>query len=552
MASTSAVIDKNDVTKLVAMAASGKTPDGKICIFNDKATKGLSLRAQGSKASWVVKHGGTNSSITIAFSYPVTETRYMSALSKVQELATVVRMMLETGEKDIVKDFLAAYHMRRIEIEKSKGKDNNLARSLLPVFKAERAAQAAALASEAADDAWTFKQCVDEAILAKAAANAAKRIAIKEKTKKDMELTFRRPAFASILKKKVTEITKRDIEAVRDEVFVSTGPGPSSAMKVINYTKSVMGYCAGYCAQSGLSDADPWWKLLKIPYELEPRDREPSIQEVVQTLILAEEYLAKPLPGRVFSEPGVGHAVLAGLWWIILTCQRIDAGLSLLPYNIVEDQERPGSGWLIAAWDAAEMKGGKTFVLPVPERAWKFIENFRLQGKDAAKSEWAFPSDAVPEVHVSQSGVYRIIYRLAGKDKAPKSRRKEGSRKYTVPERGERRNLLTENGIDWWSGHDIRRTISTYMTKHRMPGGASAILAHEVEDDTRLRATDAAKKRLDFQKERAAKITETAYGAEAQFIELKSLAMKKWTDAILDEYERQKGLNVIQFVQAAE
>ncbi len=534
------------------MASTASTPDGKIFIYSDRATKGLSLRAQGSKASWVVKHG-SDSSITIAYAYPETELRYMSALSKVQELASVVRMMLEAGDKEIVKDFLAAYHMRRVEIEKSKGKDNNLARSLLPEFKAGKIADASKLAAEAEDNVWTFGQCVTEAIAAKSKPNASKKIAISDKTKKDMKLTFDRSAFVPVLKKKVTEVTKRDIEAVRDEVFTTVGRGPSSAMKVVAYTKSVLSYCADYVSQSGITDIDHWWRLMKNPYELESRDREPTIEEIVRTLILAEEYLDKPLPGRVFGDPGVGHAALAGLWWIVLTAQRVDAGLSLLPYNLVEDQQRPGSGWLLAGWDGVAMKAGKTFVLPIPARAWNFIERFRQRGKHIEDSEWAFPSDKKPGVHVSQSGVYRILYRLAGKDALvqPK-RRKEGARQYTTPPRGDRRDLLEENGIAWWSGHDVRRTLGTEMTSRRMPGGASAILAHEVADDSRLRTNDAARKRLDFQMQRAAKITSVAYGAESQFIELKSLAMTEWTNAILDEYDRQTGRNVVSFVSAAE
>ncbi|MBY5408877.1 hypothetical protein HFO98_10385 [Rhizobium leguminosarum] len=553
MASDSGIIDKNDVMLICRMASTGRPPDGKIYIYNDKATKGLSLRAQGSKASWVVKHGGSDSSITIAYAHPETELRYMSALSKVQELASVIRMMLETGDKDIVKDFLSAYHMRRVEIEKSKGKDNNLARSLLPEFKSNKVAEAAALASEIADNVWSFGRCVTEAITVKSAPNAANKISIRGKTKRDMELTFNRPAFAEVLKKKVTEVTKRDIEAVRDDVFKTVGKGPSSAMKVVAYTKSVLGYCAGYASQSGLSDVDHWWELLKNPYQIEARERQPSIKDIVKTLVLAERYLDQSLPGRVFGDAGVGHGALAALWWIVLTAQRVDAGLSLRPFNVVEDQERPGSGWLLAGWDGVEMKAGKSFVLPIPARAWSFIEQFRQQGKNIKDSDWAFPSDKKAGVHVSQSGVYRILYRLAGKDALvqPK-RRKEGARRYTVPARGGRCDLLEENGIQWWSGHDVRRTLGAEMTNRRMPGGASAILAHEVNDDSRLKFSETARKRLDFQKERAAKITAVAYGAESQFIELKSLAMTEWTNAVLDEYDRQAGRNVIPFVEAAE
>lgn len=540
MAAKCTAIDKNDVIAAVRMTKTG-TPDGKIFVHTDKSTRGLMLRVQGKKAAWVVKY--KNDTATIAYAHPDDEPRYVSALSKVQELARVVRTMLENGDKDQVPSYLASYYLERAA-DTSKNKTGTAKQALVSMKAA------------VASDAWTLSDCVDAAIAMKTAPDAKKKIKITPNTVKDMRGTFNRPAFKTAMRKPVLSLTVGDIEAVRDEVYKNVGPSP--AIKVISYTRSVLNFCRKYHSKSGLSTVERWWEMLDAPYEIEARERQPSIKEVVQTMILAEEYLTKPLPGRAFSTNGVNYASLSALWWIVLTCQRVDAGLSLHPYNVVEDCERPGSGWLLASWDASDMKGGKTFVLPIPERAWNFINGFRKNGKVVGSEEWAFPSDKKPEVHTSASGTYRIIYRLAARDALvqnmpnKKNVRSSGDgRKWTPPERTERQDLLAANDIQWWSHHDLRNTLSTYLSQRRMPGGASAILAHEVKDDTRLKASAADRSRLDFQKERAAKITQTAYGAETQFIELKSLAMEEWTTAILDEYDRQKAVQK-EFLEAAE
>ncbi|WP_322886495.1 hypothetical protein U8C31_18175 [Sinorhizobium medicae] len=530
MSVKSSPITQSDVSAAIRMTKTG-TPDGKIFVRTDGATRGLMLRVQAKKAAWVVKY--KNDSATIAYAYPESEPRYMSALSKVQELARVVRTMLENGDKDQVGPYLTSYYLER-QTDKSKNKIGS-AKNALATMKA-----AVAL------DAWTLSDCVDAAIKMKTAPDAKKKIKIKPSGEKDMRTTFKRPAFKAAMSKPVLHLSIKDIEAVRDTVYRESGPSP--AIKVVTYTRSILNFCRMYHSKSGLQTIDRWWEMLDAPYEVAARDRQPSIQEVVRTMILAEEYLDKPLPGRAFATNGVRPGSLAALWWIVLTCQRVDAGLSLLPYNVVEDEERPGSGWLLAGWDAADQKGGKSFVLPVPERAWQFVEGWRQKSQTASSSEWAFPSEVKPNVHISASGTYRIIYRLAGRDKLvqAKSNKKidrsvvEAKRKWTAPTRTERRNLLDEAGIRWWSHHDLRNTLTSYMSQKRMPGGASAILAHEVKDDTRLRVSQSDRQRLDFQRERAAKITQTAYGAESQFIELKSLAMEAWTTAVLDEYDRQK------------
>jgi len=188
------------------------------------------------------------------------------------------------------------------------------------------------------------------------------------------------------------------------------------------------------------------------------------------------------------------------------------------------------------------MKAGVTQMLPIPPRAAKLLEGIRAKANRHGSEAWAFPSDRDPEKHATPSGVYRILYRLAGRDALlqPEAKRSSSTRKR--PERTTpRRDLLAEAGIEWWSGHDVRRTLQEILDSAGMPGGASVILAHEMKSDINLTATMTEQQREDFMRNRVAKITRAAYGA-AQYPKLKAEAMQVWTDVLLDEYERQKAL----------
>ena len=115
--------------------------------------------------------------------------------------------------------------------------------------------------------------------------------------------------------------------------------------------------------------------------------------------------------------------------------------------------------------------------------------------------------------------------------------------KRTFKERSTRRDLLAENGIEWWSLHDVRRTIQMTLDETGIPGGTSVILAHEMKSDIDLTLTMSPQQREEFMRNRVARITNLAYGA-AQFGKLKAEAMQIWTDKLLDEYERQRGFQI--------
>ena len=536
MASESVHIDDIYIQKIRSLFSSGELPAPGIRIINDKTTPGLRLQIEGKKASWVVKT--SKNSKTIGCIHPSDAPRCLSALSKVRALALEVKLYLDNNQQDKCKPFLDHYYANKAGSIKQASDAANayLAKRVEEVKEAARV------------KTLTLRECFEKTIEEKRVPSHVQHIS--KAMKKDMEITLNRPLFETIMKKEAKDVTQDDIEKVRDDVMKearSKGQkGISPSNKIIVHTRSALDYCARYIhGESGLDGRHPWWKFLSVKHKNTPRDRCPSIKDVVKTLILAENYLDKPLPGRANRMAGVSPGTLAGLWWIVLTAQRADAGLSLRTHNIGEDKNRPNEGWLLAAWDGSDMKAGKSFVLPIPERAWKHVCKFRKRNTNAKSKLWAFPSDVKKGVHASTSGIYRIVYRLASRDNpkqqyTPKRSEKNKNEKYTPLPRTTPRDLLRENNIEWWSPHDLRRTLTKFTMEQSIGGGASAILAHEIKGNEVLEVSTTAQQREDFLKEHMVRITRLAYGGQNPFIKLKSEAMKLWTDAILDEYEEQK------------
>lgn len=544
MGTVKKTIDDIDVRQMAYKAEKdgfGKT----ISILADQKTTGLRLQMQGRTASWVVRY--RDSSVTIGYIWPENERR-LTAMSKVRELAKTIRAMLADNDEDVeeAKEFVAIYY----GTGEGKGDLREAARVLLKRAD-EKRRQAEAEAAAERPKAWTLRECIEITIAEKSLKDAKDHIG--DKTIKDYIGTFKRAEFAHLMDVPVTDLTKGDIEKVRNIVRTNVGTRP--ATKVITYFRAVMTYCLQNHADCGLT-GDPWWLMLNAPYKANVRKRRPEIEAIVKTLILAEEYLDKPLPGRVEGgeKAGVGYATLAGLWWIVLTCQRSGASMSLLSHDVVEDKEE---GWMLACWAEDVMKAGIAHTLPIRSDAWAVIDRLLQKARYAeAEHDWAFPSETKKgKVHVSASGVYRILYRLAGKaEPTPKKKyvpkvdengnplrkpRMEVAR--PVRQRTEARNLLEELNIPWWSMHDVRKSLTKEMDEAGIPGGASAVLAHEIKEEEAMAVTLTERQREDFRRRRQAKVTILAYGG-AQQIGLKKEAMTVWTDLILGEYARQKGL----------
>jgi hypothetical protein len=497
--------------------------DGPVYIFKHMGREGLQLRVQRNTAAWVVRY--KDWSITIGYLYPERSEMPLGGHVAALDLAADMKSVL-IDQPDRRDEYL---RLRYRETTDAKGKTRRLTHG-----------EALALLRPNSNT-WTFRECVDTMIHDRQQPESDD--PLKPSAVKDINLTFGRPAFSKIMDSPASMLTRADFETARDEVRKASGV--SAAKKAVAWSRSVFGFMAkNHSGQSGIDGRDPWWSMLNAPYKIKERTRKPSVEDMVKSLILAEEYLTKPLPGRMTDKPGVGAGALAGLWWLCLTCQRADAGMSLRAYDLTEDANRPG--WSLAAWDAGVMKGGSSHLLPIPSRAADHIRRIRKMAKHHGKADWAFPSDRDAEKHATASGVYRILYRLAGKDALVQEKpeghepklRADGTPRQQK-DRTERRDLFAENGIEWWSLHDVRRTLQETLDAAGIPGGTSVILAHDMKSDLDLTVSMTERQREDFLKNRVARITNAAYGA-AQFLSLKSLGMEAWTNAVLDEYDRQK------------
>lgn len=520
MATSRAYITATEVTRASAAAEKavkarreGKAADLSMSVISDVALKGLRLISVNGVVSWALKTSSHTK--TLGYIYPKHEWP-LTAPEKARELAGQVKALLKT-EADKVDPYLAHRHA-------GKGHDEALA------------------AIVEKQSSWSFEKCVE--VMLEDRSDPQHKSHLRPASRRDVETTFRRDCLADIKSAPAVTLTRAEFEKARDIIRKEAGVSP--AQKFVAWTRATYSYMAeAHSGESGIDGRDRWWEMLHATHAVQPKTRNPEIEDIVRSLVIAEDYLDRPLPGRSIGKAGVGAGVLAGLWWIVMTCQRGNAALSLKTYNLLDDVSR-GDGWRIAAWEDDLMKAGQAQMLPIPPRAAAHIEAIRAKAANHGSKQWAFPSDRDPDKHSTLSGTYRILYRLAGRDALEQPRdedwkptlRKDG-RPRKLPERTERRDLLGEAGVAWWSGHDVRRRLQRVLDLAGIPGGSSVVLAHEMKTSVDLNVSMTQQQRDDYMRQRQARITSQAYGG-AHFLKLKGEAMQVWTDALLDEYDRQK------------
>ncbi|UWQ82937.1 Arm DNA-binding domain-containing protein [Leisingera caerulea] len=503
-------IDRRIVAKAEKLAEQGTT---QLHVFRDYGGRGLHLRVRGKRAVWLVKF--QQKTKTIGQLYPDPSDMSLRSTRDARQLAADVRSVMKAQPEHVDK-YLKLRHQNFDHLEA-------LERLVEP------------------NKSWTLAECFEVAIAEKSSSHAKRPIAAK--TKKDMEYVFSLDAWGELIKRPVTELVQGDIEAVRDSVRKENGL--STSTKVIAYTRSVLNWCAKHhSGASGLSGQTPWWRMLSTPAIVKPKVRRPHVRDIVKSLLIAEKYLGKPLPGRSIRAKGVHALTLGGLWWVVLTCQRSGAALSLAKDDLLKEPEPDecGHDWLLASWDDNEVKGKKRFVLPVPSRAWTHVHKFLSLSTGYEHSDLLLPSAHDIEKSVTGSGVYRVLYRLSGRDAKNVRKLRMSSRKSTKNDHCEKKpDLLAEAGISWWSLHDVRRTLSEFLSCAGCPGGSSAVLSHVINDRIIAGFNLQDQDLYDRLKQSPAKITSNSYHAHSPYMKLKREAMQLWVDEVLDEYERQKG-----------
>ncbi|MCO5152842.1 MULTISPECIES: hypothetical protein [unclassified Shinella] len=512
MTTIRAILDDEHI-RAAAQRAADPTPNKALVTYADDRITGLQIRCQGKQAFWSLRYGKWTK--VLGYVFPDAK-RHVPSIGEARELAKATKEILDDDEQ-LLDPFFAKYY----SIRETYGK------------KRIEAIRAARKEMRSKATTWSLRQCFEFVIEDRTRAGALK--PIKKGYKEELELCVRRPQMKPLMDRPAADLTRGDFDIVRTALIQEAGISPAN--KVISNVRSVLDYCCSLQSkQSGLDHKDMWWQLLQGAGKVKSRTRTPTPDDVARTLALAEEYLRKPLPGRVDGKSGVRPNVFAGLVWLTLTAQRTFAALHLKHADFFEDPER-GDGWYIASWEAGIMKSGKSHVIPVPPRAAQMMLPLIASAKTFGTSVWCFPSEkGTPDndICVNASAPRQVLQRLAARD--PLMREKNGTRKTVAVD------LLSEQNIPWWSPHDLRRSLTSVMDKAGIPGGASAILAHEIKLSTELgeeHLTDEQRQR--WREIRTAKITREAYG-DPQFLSLKAPAMEAWTDAIIDAYEDINGV----------
>lgn len=492
MATVRCLIAEKHIKEAAAMAAAGNLENGESHIYSDERTQGLRLIVQKNTASWAVKY--KNKTIIIGWVYPEGR-RPLKTATAAREMVPLIKGFLDEDPAQIEPFLVAKYA----------GRDNKAAiAEMRPVVTT-----------------WTLQQCADAMIEARTKATA--QLPLRKASVEEINRTLRRPEMKDLVDTAAVLLKRGEVEKVRDKIEASSGI--SAAKKCVSNIRSILNYCCEYkSGESGLDHRDMWWELLKTDSKIVARTRTPTIPEIVKTLQLSAHYLDHPLPGRVDGKHGVRDNVYAGFWWLVLTAQRTSAGLALRKVDFYPDPRDPD--YYLAAWDEGITKNKKTHVLPIPRRAVEHMLPLMEAAADHG-SKWAFPSErgtGENDIHINRTAVRQFIVRLEGND--PLMRGKE-----------EVRNLLAEIGVAHWSPHDLRRSITAVMDDNGIPGGASAVLAHEIKLSEHL-GEDALNEaqQEEWAANRMAKITKLAYGG-GRFLKLKKSAMTIWTDAVLDAWE---------------
>ncbi|UWM76067.1 hypothetical protein N1937_02110 [Rhizobium sp. WSM4643] len=467
--------------------------------ITDLKCTGLSLRLKGEKVSFFLRYKGVNK--TLGWGHEG-EAWYIPSIKAARELADKVKRQIDFGGETYAEEFLRQYH-HAVENKLDLSHDD-IVREMRP-----RAGT------------WTLQRCMERTIEDKTAHTATK--PWRETTVTTLKSTFAKPEFADLLEMPAVNIKRADIERIRDDML-KKHKSPSPAAKVVSNVSTVLGHCQSvHGGQSGLDRVEPWWKLLTVGQSVKPRTRNPGLEGVAKTLVLADVYAMKRLPGRMQAKHdhkyGIRDGVAAAFHWVCLTAQRQGAALAIQKTDYIPDPDN--EGWYLAAWGEGIMKAGIAHILPIPPRLAQHMAT-KLDQVKRPDSRWLLPSERGEEdIHIHRSSTLAVVQRLGARDTLTKKRATAV-------------DLLAANGIKWWTPHDLRRTITRALDDAGIPGGASVVLAHEVRRTDNLDVEND-----DSREQRVARITRLAYGG-AQHLHLKRRAMTIWTDTVLDEYDRLK------------
>ncbi|WP_331327460.1 hypothetical protein [Methylobacterium fujisawaense] len=513
--SLSKSINNRDVADAVKQAAAGKFR-GLVVEWHSNVESALVLRMRGKRVGWYLRY----KTRTVKLDVPI-----QTDVGVMHIGAQVARLMIGEGGDPR----LAARRFEEHVRENTDHPDHDL-------LVAMGAVEALPSSGGPKTLAWTWGEAV-EAFL------KYKLKKLKEPWLSQYRNTMRLPAFSAIEHMRLDEIDIGILDGVRDEI--ADDCGISTVYRAVQQGKAMLDWVWKYKAgASGLTCQYDWWRRWSVEYSSGKRRRRPTIAQIARTLVLAERY---GFPGADAGDNGPG--TLGALWAVALTAQRAGQAVEMRTARLLtidpdelEDQlgGRPELGyrfeddfptnWRVYTWHSDEMKAksgeGLPHSLPLPPEAVEVLLRFRETGKRPGKP-YMFPSAKGPG-HVTKSGLNILLYRLEGRRQQPKRPSKAVSPRPRKTQAQPPVNYLERHAIPYWSPHDVRRTLTTFLRSRRLGGAASAILGHRTGRDSE-----------EAERERMLAVTEVHYD-QSQNLTLKAEGMRLWVDAVLEAYKKER------------
>jgi integrase len=499
------VLQLNPQNVIVLHDGHGKK--GLIREYRDTKSVGLTLRIMERQAVWYLRRRDMTLRLGLSFEIELWKARYIAdhtrlAAQKKRDLRTFVKAMV------------------RMEADPGSGKKSIWSAADADMIADEKS-EYNKIRRAGFDGQWTWAHLTHHFL-------EYKKPRLKERYREKYARYLELDAFKAIADKLVSELKPRDLEGVRDQILIDHAP--SAAHRAVRQGKEMLSWAWKYsAAKAGLDECQyEWWLRWSFEYKTKKRRRSPTIEEIARTLLIAESHrnLAK---GEHETYPGT----LGALWGVALTGQRTGSFLLMRRDRLFEAEKVGKSlrGWKVVNWNADEMKGGRdggrSHSLPIPPNALSVLDRFHQEA--GGDSPWMFPSKD-PRNPVTPSALNLLIYRLQGRVFDPTVKRKPNRPGKPGPkpsrERKTRENLFEKYGIRHWSPHDVRRTMTTFLTDRRLGGAAAAILGHKMPHE------DVSEREL------LAPVTELHYNL-SQKIDLKAEGMKLWVDALLTACRRE-------------
>jgi integrase len=489
---------------------------GKVAEWRDRKTVGLTLRITPGKAVWYVRRREITLRLgLVASSWVPWGPEDRICLEKARFIAAQIQ--LAAGRRRNLREF--AETLVRLETT-IRYKDPIRHAEIADMFADATSLYAYRKRIGDTGITWTWKALTQKFL-------EYQKPKLKAKYRKQYERYLTLPEFASVNDKLASEVELRDLERVRNDIHLNHAP--SAVHRALTQSKRMLSWAWKYHATAaGLEEVQAeWWNRWSFEYKTGTRTHAPTIEEIARTLVLAERF-RHLADGEHETYPGT----IGALWGVALTAQRTGGFLQLRRDRLFDPikGERKLKGWKIANWTGEEMKGGldggRPHSLPLPPEALKILHKYHAEA--GGKSNWMF-TGRDPKKHITQAALNLLMYRLQGKvyDHTVKLKPNRKGKPGPKPKpKKERPNLFALYGIEPWTLHDCRRTVTTFLDDHRLGGAATAILGHKTDHD-----------RVD-ERERMATVSEQHYN-RSQRIGLKAEGMQLWVKAILAAYQKE-------------